>query len=127
MQPHLAGGPSTMPKRLWTTPALLLVVALLFSACAAPAAAPTTGSAAESATEAATEATTEAATTAAGAECATKDPVTLQLKWVAQAQFAGYYAAQGEGYYDDECIDITINPGGPDIVPEQVVAGGQAD
>ncbi len=62
-----------------------------------------------------------------GADCESKDPVTLQLKWVAQAQFAGYYAAQGEGYYDDECLDVTINPGGPDIVPEQVVAGGQAD
>ena len=113
-----------MPKRLWTTSALLLVVALLFTACAAPAAAPTTG-AAEATTAAATEAAAEAAT--AATECATKDPVTLQLKWVAQAQFAGYYAAQGEGFYDDECIDITINPGGPDIVPEQVVAGGQAD
>ncbi len=61
------------------------------------------------------------------AACATKDPVSLQLKWVAQAQFAGYYAAQGEGYYDDECLEITINSGGPDLVPEQVVAGGQAD
>ncbi len=52
--------------------------------------------------------------------------MTLQLKWVAQAQFAGYYAAASEGFYEDECLDVTINPGGPDIVPEQVVAGGQA-
>ena len=52
--------------------------------------------------------------------------MTLQLKWVAQAQFAGYYAAAGEGFYEAECLDVTINPGGPDIVPEQVVAGGQA-
>lgn len=63
----------------------------------------------------------------AGADCESIDEVTLQLKWVAQAQFAGYYAAESLGYYADECIDITINPGGPDIVPEQVVAGGQAD
>ena len=104
-----------MLKRLWTTSALLLVVALLFSACAAPAAAPPA------------EAPATAVAGAAAAECAAKDPVTLQLKWVAQAQFAGYYAAQAEGFYDDECLDITINPGGPDIVPEQVVAGGQAD
>ena len=75
----------------------------------------------------ATEAAGAEAAAAAATECATKDPVTLQLKWVAQAQFAGYYAAQAEGFYDDECLDITINPGGPDIVPEQVVAGGQAD
>jgi NitT/TauT family transport system substrate-binding protein len=53
--------------------------------------------------------------------------VTLQLKWVPQAQFAGYYAAAEQGYYDAECLDVTIKPGGPDIVPEQVVLGGQAE
>ncbi len=110
-----------MYRRLWTTPALLLVVALLFSACAAPAAAPAAGPAAPA--EATTAAAEEAA---AGAECATKDPVTAQMKWVAQAQFAGYYAALAEGFYDEECLDVTLNSGGPDLVPEQVVAGGQA-
>jgi NitT/TauT family transport system substrate-binding protein len=53
--------------------------------------------------------------------------VRLQLKWVAQAQFAGYYAALEEGYYAEEGLDVTILPGGPDIVPEQVVASGQAE
>ncbi|HRW50611.1 MAG: ABC transporter substrate-binding protein [Caldilinea sp.] len=107
-----------MRKSLWIMSALLVVIALLVSACAAPAApAPAGGEAAA----------TEAAGGEAAAGCESKDPVTLQLKWVAQAQFAGYYAAQGEGFYDDECLEITINPGGPDIVPEQVVAGGQAD
>ncbi|HET8873056.1 MAG TPA: ABC transporter substrate-binding protein, partial [Gaiellaceae bacterium] len=56
-----------------------------------------------------------------------KDKVTLQSKWVVQAQFAGYYAALDQGYYDDENLDVTIRPGGPDIVPEQVVLGGQAE
>jgi NitT/TauT family transport system substrate-binding protein len=56
-----------------------------------------------------------------------KDKVTLQLKWVTQAQFAGYYAAKAEGYYDDEGLDVEIKTGGPDIVPEQVVLGGQAE
>jgi NitT/TauT family transport system substrate-binding protein len=72
---------------------------------------------------------TEPATTGetTGEECDTPDKVTLQLKWVTQAQFAGYYAAQEEGYYDDACLDVTIRPGGPDIVPEQAVLGGQAD
>jgi NitT/TauT family transport system substrate-binding protein len=56
-----------------------------------------------------------------------KDSVTLQLKWVTQAQFAGYYAALEQGFYDDEGLDVTIRPGGPDIVPEQVVLGGQAE
>lgn len=54
------------------------------------------------------------------------DKVTLQLKWVTQAQFAGYYAAKAKGFYAAEKLDVTIRPGGPDIVPEQVVAGGGA-
>jgi NitT/TauT family transport system substrate-binding protein len=55
------------------------------------------------------------------------DKVTLQSKWVVQAQFAGYYAALDQGFYEDENLDVTIRPGGPDIVPEQVVLGGQAE
>jgi NitT/TauT family transport system substrate-binding protein len=60
------------------------------------------------------------------AATAAKDKVALQLKWVTQAQFAGYYAAKEKGYYDDEGLDVTIKVGGPDITPEQVVASGQA-
>lgn len=56
-----------------------------------------------------------------------KDDVTLQLKWVTQAQFAGYYVAQDKGFYDDEDLNVTIKPGGPDIAPAQVIAGGGAD
>ncbi len=66
-----------------------------------------------------------AATTAE--EPAELDEVTLQLKWVTQAQFAGYYAALEEGYYEEEGLDVTLKPGGPDITPEQVVASGQAE
>ena len=44
-----------------------------------------------------------------------------------QAQFAGHYAALENGYYDDEDLDVTIRPGGPDIAPPQVLAGGGAD
>jgi NitT/TauT family transport system substrate-binding protein len=53
--------------------------------------------------------------------------VTLQLKWVTQAQFAGYYAAKAKNYYKQAGLDVRIKIGGPDIVPEQVVAGGQAE
>ena len=56
----------------------------------------------------------------------TADKVTLQLKWVTQVQFAGYYAAKAKGLYTAEKLDVIIRPGGPDIVPEQVVAGGGA-
>lgn len=55
------------------------------------------------------------------------DDVTLQLKWVTQAQFAGYYVAQDQGFYADEDLNVTIKPGGPDIAPTQVLAGGGAD
>ena len=55
------------------------------------------------------------------------DPLTLQLKWVTQAQFGGYYVAKDKGFYKAEGLDVTIKPGGPDIAPEQVIAGGGAD
>ena len=55
------------------------------------------------------------------------DEVTLQLKWVTQAQFAGYYVAKDKGFYEEEGLDVTILPGGPDIAPTQVIAGGGAD
>jgi len=63
----------------------------------------------------------------AGSSMAAAENVTLQLKWVTQAQFAGYYVAQAKGFYKDAGVDVTIKPGGPDIAPEQVIAGGGAD
>ena len=56
-----------------------------------------------------------------------EDDVTLQLKWVTQAQFAGYYVAQDQGFYAEEDLNVEIKPGGPDIAPAQVIAGGGAD
>ncbi|HOB95738.1 MAG TPA: ABC transporter substrate-binding protein, partial [Aquabacterium sp.] len=55
------------------------------------------------------------------------DKVVVQMKWVPQAQFAGYYVAQAKGYYKDAGLDVTIKPGGPDVSPVQVLAGNQAD
>ena len=69
---------------------------------------------------------TLALTMAAGAAQA-QDEVTLQLQWVTQSQFAGYYVALENGYYEEEGLDVTILPGGPDIAPPQVLAGGGAD
>jgi len=54
-------------------------------------------------------------------------PVSLQLQWVAQAQFAGYYAAVDQGYYKDEGLDVTIKEGGADIVPQDALAAGDVD
>ncbi len=64
---------------------------------------------------------------AATAGSASAEKVTLQLKWVTQAQFAGYYVAQEKGYYKAAGLDVVIKPGGPDIAPEQIIAGGGAD
>ena len=55
------------------------------------------------------------------------DDVKLQLQWVTQSQFAGYYVALEKGFYEDEDLNVTILPGGPDIAPPQVLAGGGAD
>ena len=55
------------------------------------------------------------------------DTVTLQLKWVTQAQFAGYFVAADKGFYKDEGLEVNILPGGPDVAPAQVIAGGGAD
>ena len=64
---------------------------------------------------------------AASAAQAQEDKVVLQLKWVTQGQFAGYYVAEEKGFYDEVGLDVEIKPGGPDIAPPQVIAGGGAD
>ena len=62
-----------------------------------------------------------------GAPAFADDSVTLQLQWVTQAQFAGYYVALDKGFYEEEGLDVTVLAGGPDIAPPQVLAGGGAD
>jgi NitT/TauT family transport system substrate-binding protein len=54
-------------------------------------------------------------------------PINLQLQWVAQSQFAGYFAAKDLGYYEEEGLDVTILEGAVEIVPQQVVASGGAE
>ncbi len=118
----------------------VLALSLVAAACgddddggAAPATsgAPGTTAAAPATTAAAAPTTAAPGTTSGGstpvAECDSPDPVTLQLQWFIQAQFAGYYAAIDQGYYDDMCLDVSISEGGVDIVPQQVLADGQAD
>ena len=48
-----------------------------------------------------------------------QDKLTLQLKWVTQAQFAGYYVAKDKGFYKEVGLDVTIKAGGPDINPSR--------
>ena len=61
------------------------------------------------------------------AACETTTPVKLQLQWVTQAQFAGYFAAVDQGFYAAQCLDVTIVEGGVDIVPQQQLADGAVD
>ena len=53
--------------------------------------------------------------------------VTLQLQWFTQGQFAGYFAAVEQGFYEKQGLDVEIKEGGVDIVPQTVLAQGQAD
>ncbi|MET0468928.1 MAG: ABC transporter substrate-binding protein [Aeromicrobium sp.] len=69
--------------------------------------------------------TPEASSGAASSAALT--PVKLQLQWVAQAQFAGYYAALDQKFYEAEGLDVTIVEGGPDIVPQDVLSAGDVD
>ena len=94
--------------------ALLLLATLALAACAAPPAAPAADTSADSA----------ASTEESGAEMI---PIRLQLQWVTQSQFAGYYAALDQGFYADEGLDVTILEGAVEIVPQQVVAAGDAE
>ncbi len=90
------------------------------------AAATETTAAATETTEA-TEATDAPGTTAAAEECAEPTEVKLQLQWVTQAQFAGYYAAIDQGFYEAQCLEVTILEGAVDITPQDVLANGESD
>ncbi|MEM8862873.1 MAG: ABC transporter substrate-binding protein, partial [Chloroflexota bacterium] len=97
-----------MRKRFGLSALCLTIVAMLLAACGGG---------------------TEQASTGGGedSDCESVTPVRLQLQWVAQSQFAGYYAAEAEGFYDEMCLDVTILEGAVEIVPQQVVAAGDAE
>ena len=132
----------------------LMALSLVAAACGsdedeAGTSASTSPASAASTTEAASTPTTEAAAsttadtaatdtaatggtagtggTAAPADCDSPTPVKLQLQWVTQAQFAGYYAAVEKGFYEQRCLEVEILEGAVDIVPQEVLAKGDAD
>jgi len=92
-------------------PALLVLV---IAACGGDGTSDTTGA-------------TDASTTAPAEECTEPDEVRLQLQWFAQSQFAGYYVANDLGFYEDQCLSVTILEGAVEIVPQQVLATGGAE
>jgi NitT/TauT family transport system substrate-binding protein len=76
---------------------------------------------------AAVAATVGASVFSGGGDGLTTNRVTLQLGWVTEARFAGYYAALARGYYGQAGLDVEIRPGGPAIVPELVVLADRAE
>lgn len=102
-----------MKKKLAILLALVMTMSFVFTGCS------------EEETPASTD--TEAATETETEEPKELDKMTLQLKWLPQSQFMGYYVADAMGYYEEEGIDIEILPGGADIIPEQQVYNGVAD
>src|SRR5438132_10880372 len=106
---------------------IMIAIALLTVACSAPAAQPTAAPAPAPKPTTAPAAVPTTAPAVAAKPSGPADKVKLQLKWVPQAQFAGYFVALEKGDYKDENLDVEILPGGPDIVSEQQVVNGQAD
>ncbi len=107
--------------------ALAAVGAMALSACSSSSTSTESSAAAEPSTAASSAAASAAASEAPAGECTELTPVSLQLQWFVQAQFGGYYAAKDKGYYEEQCLDVTILEGGVDIVPQTVLAQGGAD
>ncbi|MDG0793824.1 ABC transporter substrate-binding protein [Cohnella ginsengisoli] len=81
------------------------------------------------ANDASPSATTAAASTAASSDLGTQKlkKVVVRLKWINQAQFAGFYIAKEKGYYKDAGLDVDIRPGGSDFPSVQMVSSGSED
>jgi NitT/TauT family transport system substrate-binding protein len=101
------------------------------AATTAGGAAPTTTGSTES-TAGGTETTKGGTETTSGGSakpvsCDTPDAIKLQLQWVAQSQFAGYYAAKDQGFFEDQCLDVTLIENPPDVTPQVQLANGDVD
>ncbi|QEO14713.1 ABC transporter substrate-binding protein [Agromyces intestinalis] len=98
---------STRRRRLAMFGALAATAALVFSACSTGDSGDAGGGGGD-----------------AGGELT---PVKLQLQWLPQGQFAGYFAAVDQGYFEDEGLEVEIIPSGGDIVPQDALANGDVD
>ncbi|WP_409047977.1 ABC transporter substrate-binding protein [Microbacterium sp. HA-8] len=70
---------------------------------------------------------TDTDTDSGDADAGELTPVVLQLQWLPQAQFAGYFAAAEQGFFEEEGLEVEIIPSGGDIVPQDALANGDAD
>ena len=110
--------------RIAASVGVLAAAGMVLAACGGGSSSTESSSAAPASSEAA-PASSEAAPTEEA--CAELMPVSLQLQWFVQAQFGGYYAAKDKGFYEEQCLDVTILEGGVDIVPQTQLAQGAAD
>jgi NitT/TauT family transport system substrate-binding protein len=101
-------------KRSRMVLALAASASMLFAACTGGGAATTAPSASEP------PASEPASTEPSASAPAELTRVSLQLQWAPQAQFAGYFAAKDQGYFEAAGLDVTILDGGPTVVPQQV-------
>ena len=109
--------------RKWIALLLSLLMALSLAACGSSGGSVSTGAGSAS-TSAPADQSAEAATSEESGESDGQlTPVTVQLKWVQQAQFMGYYAAKELGIYEDFGLDVTILPGGSVDVVDEVDSG----
>src|SRR5215212_6795214 len=108
-----------MIKHMRSTALLVVMAVSLLAGCGGETTSPTPVAGTD---------TNAAPTTAASdaSSCTNPDKLKLQLKWLHQAQFAGYYVAADKGYYKQVCLDVELLPGGPDVVPSQKVSTGAA-
>lgn len=119
----------TNPRALWRRSFVLIsTMALVLAACGTDDTAGTdTTEGTETTESTASSETTEATSAAETAECDVPDDVRVQLQWVAQSQFAGYFVANDLGFYEDECLNVEILEGAVEIVPQTVLATGGAE
>jgi NitT/TauT family transport system substrate-binding protein len=99
---------------------LVSAAAVLFAACSGTTATPAPATPAASQPASQAPVSQAPASSAPASQTAEKASVKLQLQWAPQAQFAGYFAAKEQGYFDAENLDVTFLDGGPTVVPQQV-------
>jgi NitT/TauT family transport system substrate-binding protein len=97
--------------------ALSAAAIFVFGACASGAT-PTPGSQTPASVAPSTAASGESGSQPPPSSAAEAATVKLQLQWAPQAQFAGYFAADKQGYFKAENLTVTFIPGGPDVVPQ---------
>lgn len=113
-------------QRVRLATAAVVAFAMIGAACGSDDDSSSEPSDESSSTDAADSTDADSGGEAAG-DCEELEPVSLQLQWFTQAQFAGYYAAQDQGFYEDMCLDVTIVEGGVEIVPQTQLANGDVD